>query len=138
MMRGALGGLRVGDVMSRDPAVAPGWITVDEFMRTYASAQHANAYPLKTFDGAVDGIVTLARLARVPQEERRVRRVRDFGIGMDRVATARPGEPLSGVLDRFSASGDGQMLVMDDGKLVGSLSASDIIRALGGAARSSS
>jgi CBS-domain-containing membrane protein len=107
-------------------------------MRTYASGQHANAYPLKTFDGAVDGIVTLARLARVPQEERRVRRVRDFGIGMDRVATARPGEPLGGVLDRFSASGDGQMLVMDDGKLVGSLSASDIIRALGGAARSSS
>jgi Zn-dependent protease len=138
MMRGALGGLRVGDVMSRDPAVAPGWITVDEFMRTYAPGHPANAYALKTFDGALDGIVTLARLAQVAQEERRVRCVRDFGIGMDRVATARPGEPLSAVLGRFSAAGDGQMLVTDDGKLVGTLAASDIIHALGGAARSSS
>lgn len=136
MMRGAIGGLRVGDVMSRDPAVVPGWITVDEFMRTYAPAQHANAYPLKTFDGALDGIVTVTRLAQVPQEERRLRRVRDFGTGMDRVATARPGEPLTAVLDRFSASDGGQMLVMDDGKLVGTLSTSDITRALG-AARSS-
>jgi Zn-dependent protease len=138
LMRGALGGLRVGDVMSRDPAVAPGWITVDEFMRSYAPGQNAGAYALKTFDGALEGIVTLASLVKVPADERRVRRVRDFGIGMDRVATARPGEPLAAVLDRFSASNDGQMLVLDDGKLVGTLSTSEIIRALGGAARSSS
>jgi CBS domain-containing protein len=136
-MRGALGGLRVGDVMSRDPTVAPGWITVDEFMRTYAPGQDGGAYALKTFDGALDGIVTLARLAQVPAEERRARRVRDFGTGMERAATARPGEPLTSVLDRFSASDGGQMLVMDDGKLVGTLSTSDITRALG-AARSSS
>jgi Zn-dependent protease len=138
LMRGALGGLRVGDVMSRDPTVAPGWITVDEFLRSYAPGQHAGAYPLKTFEGALDGVVTLTRLAQVPPEERHVRRVRDFGTGMDRIATARPGEQLTAVLDRFSASDDGQMLVMDDGKLVGTLSPADITRALGGAARPSS
>jgi Zn-dependent protease len=138
LMRGALGGLRVGDVMSRDPTVAPGWITVDEFLRSYAPGQQSGAYPLKTFEGALDGVVTLTRLAQVPPEERHVRRVRDFGTGMDRIATARPGEQLTAVLDRFSASDDGQMLVMDDGKLVGTLSPADITRALGGAARPSS
>jgi Zn-dependent protease len=138
MMRGALGGLHVGDVMSRDPTVAPGWITVDEFMRSYAPGQTAGTYPLKTFDGALDGLVTLARLAQVPQEERHVRRVRDFGMGMDQLAQASPGEPLIGVLDRFAASGDGQMLVLDGGKVVGTLSTTDITRALGGAARVSS
>jgi Zn-dependent protease len=131
MMRGALGGLRVGDVMSRDPTVAPGWITVDEFIRSYAPGQQADAYPLKTFDGALDGLVTQARLAEVPPEQRRIRRVRDFGTGMDQVAQASPGEPLTAVLDRFAASDDGQMLVMDGGRLVGTLSTTDITRALG-------
>jgi len=138
MMRGALGGLRVSDVMARDPTVAPGWITVEEFMRSYAPGQPAGAYPLKTFEGALDGLVTLARLAQVPHEDRHVRRVRDFGTGMDEVARASPGEPLASVLDRFTASNDGQMLVMDGGTLVGTLSATDIMRVLGGPARASS
>ena len=135
MMRGALDGLRVGDVMSRDPTVAPGWITVDEFMRSYAPGTHASVYLLKTFDGAFDGLVTQARLAQVPQAERHVRRVRDFGTAMDHVAQASPGEPLTSVLDRFASSDGDQMLVMDGGKLVGTLSATDITRALGRAAR---
>ena len=138
LMRGALRGLRVGDVMSRDPTMAPGWITVDEFMRSYLPGQHASAYPLKTFDGALDGLVTLTRLAQVPPEERHVRRVRDFGTGMDRIAKASPGEQVTAVLDRFSASDEGQMLVLDGGQLVGTLSPADITRALGGPARSSS
>jgi Zn-dependent protease len=139
MMRGALGGMRVADVMSRDPMVAPGWITVDEFMRSYAPGQvAAAAYPIKTFDGALDGIVTVARLAQVPQEERHVRRVRDFGTGMDHIALASPGEQLIAVLDRFAASDGGEMLVMDGGRLVGTLSTADITRVLGAAARSSS
>jgi Zn-dependent protease len=138
LMRGTLGGLRVGDLMSRDTAVAPGWITVDEFMRSYLPGQHGPAYPIKTFDGALDGIVTLAKLAQVPQQERHVRRVRDFGIGMDRVPKASPGEELTKVLDRFSSSDDGQMLVIDQGELVGTLSTADIMRAIGGAPRASS
>src|SRR6202011_4268909 len=78
LMRGALAGLRVGDVMSRDPTLAPGWLTVDEFMRSYLLDRRI-AYPLKTFDGDLDGMITLNRLAQVPPEERHLRRVRDIG-----------------------------------------------------------
>ncbi|HEV1992570.1 MAG TPA: CBS domain-containing protein, partial [Candidatus Dormibacteraeota bacterium] len=132
LLRGALSGLRVADVMSRDLTTAPGWITVDEFMRSYVQMQHATAYPIKTFDGALDGLVTLARLAQVPQEERHLRRVRDLGTPMDEVAKASPGEPVTAVLDRLSPAADGQILVMDGGELVGLLSPSDIARALRG------
>jgi Zn-dependent protease len=131
VLRGALAGLRVADVMSRDPATAPGWITVDEMMRSYLPGQRAIAYPLKTFDGDLDGLVTLSRLVQVPVEERHVRRVRDFGTGMDAVAKASPSEQVTAVLDRFSPSDEGQMLVIDGGKLVGMLSPTDITRALG-------
>ncbi|MHB8589331.1 MAG: site-2 protease family protein [Candidatus Dormibacteraceae bacterium] len=130
LTRGSLTGLRVDDVMSRDPTVVPGWITVDEFMRSYLPGQHASAYPLKTFDGALDGLVTLTRLTQVPQEERHVRRVRDFGIGMDKIAKASPGEQLTAVLDRFAASDEAQMLVIEGGRLVGTLSPADIRRAI--------
>ena len=135
MIRGALAGLRVGEAMTPDATLAPGWITVDEFMRSYVPLQRATAFPLKTFDGALDGLVTLAQLARVAPEERQSRRVRDVGIGLDAVAKASPGEVVTSVLDRFSRSDDGQMLVIDGGQLVGTLSPADITRALAGRRR---
>lgn len=131
LMRGALAGLRVGDVMTRDPAVAPGWITVDEFMRSYLPGQRAIAFPLKTFDGDLDGLITVSRLAQVAPAERISRRVRDVGTGIDEVAKASPNEQVVAVLDRFPQSDEGQMLVIDGGKLVGMLSPTDVTRALG-------
>jgi CBS domain-containing protein len=132
----ALNGLRVGDVMSRDPTVAPGWITVEEFMRTYVlPGQHSIAYPLRTFDGALDGLVTLARLAHVPPDARHFTRVRDVGSGMEQVAQASSGEPVTAVLDRVGRSDEGQVLVIDGGRLVGLLSPTDITRALTASSR---
>jgi Zn-dependent protease len=129
----ALSGLRVADVMSRDPVVAPGWITVDEFMKTYMPTQRAIAYPLRTFDGVLDGMVTMARLAEVPPEQRPATRVRDVGVGIEQVAQAAPGEPVSAVIGRFARSADGQVLVVDGGRLVGLLSPTDITRVLAAA-----
>jgi Zn-dependent protease/CBS domain-containing protein len=130
LMRGALAGLRVSDVMARDPTVAPGWITVDEFMRSYLPGQRGSAFPIKTFDGDLDGLVTLNRLARVAPRDRSSRRVRDVGTGMADVAQASPNEQVIAVLDRFPQSDDGQMLVVDEGQLVGTLSPTDVTRAL--------
>ncbi len=130
LMHGALAGLRVADVMLRDPVVAPGWITVDEFMRSYVPVQRAVAYPLKTFDGELDGLVTLARLAQVPQEQWRATRVRDVGLGLDNVARAAPEESVAAIINRFGLS-DGHVLVLENGKLVGLVTPADITRALG-------
>jgi Zn-dependent protease len=133
LLLGSLSGLRVADVMSRDPVVAPGWITVDEFMKTYMPTQRAVAYPLRSFDGVLDGMVTLTRLAEVPPEQRHATRVRDVGVGLDQVAQAGPGEPVSAVIGRFGHSADGQVLVVDGGRLVGLLSPTDITRVLAAA-----
>jgi Zn-dependent protease len=132
LMHGALAGLRVADVMSRDPMVAPGWITVEEFMRTYLPLKRAAAYPLKNFEGDLDGLVTYASLAEVPNEQRRAIRVRDVGLGIDAVPQARPTEPVGTVLSRF-ATGDGHVLVLEGGRLVGMVSPADVTRALGDA-----
>ena len=133
LLLGALSGLRVADVMSRDPVVAPGWITVDEFMRSYLPTQRAAAYPTRTFDGVLDGLVTLTRLVEVPPEQRPATRVRDVGVGLDQLAQAAPGESVSAVIPRFARSTDGQVLVVDGGRLVGVISPSDITRVLAAA-----
>ena len=130
LMHGALSGLRIADVMSRNPLVAPGWITVDEFMRTYLPLQRTAAYPLKNFEGDLDGLVTYTRLAEVPQEQRRAIRVRDVGVGIEAVPQARPTEAVATVLTRFAA-GDGHVLVLEGGRLVGMVSPADVTRALG-------
>ncbi len=130
LMRGALAGVRVGDVMTRDPAVVPGWITVEEFLRTYLTAGGLVAFPIRTFDGALDGLATLGRLVRVPEHERQATRVRDVSMPIESVAKAAPGEPVTSVLERFSAADDGQVLVIDGGRLVGMLSPTDVTRAL--------
>ena len=130
LLHGALAGLKVSDVMSPDPLVAPGWITVEEFMRSYLPLQRAAAYPLKTFDGDLDGLVTLARLGEVPPEDRRTTRVRDVGVGLDVIPQATPREPVAAILNRFG-SGEGHVLVFDGGRLVGVVTPADIMRALG-------
>jgi Zn-dependent protease/CBS domain-containing protein len=130
MMGAALAGLRVRDAMSPGATVAPGWITVDEFMRSYLPGQSATAFPIKTFEGTLEGLVTLAQLTHVAPEDRLSRRIRDVGTGLDEVAKASPGEPVTSVLDRFSPLDESQMLVIDGGQLVGTLSSADIARAV--------
>jgi CBS domain-containing protein len=99
-------------------------------MRSYLPIQRAATYPLKTFDGVLDGLVSFARLAGVPQDHWRTTRVRDVGIGVDAIPQAAPGEPVAAILNRF-ASSDGPVLVLDGGRLVGLVTPADITRALG-------
>ena len=131
MLRGTLSVMRVSDVMQSNLAMYPGWITVDEFLRTYLPNYRLTAYPLKNFDGAVDGLVTLTRLSEVPSELRRTTRVRDVGCGLDEVAQASPSEPVSALLDRFTGCGEGHVLVIDGATLVGMVTPVDITRAMG-------
>ena len=130
-LRGTLSAMRVADVMQRDLALYPGWITVDEFLRSYLPYFRLTAYPLKNFEGAVDGLATLTRLSEVPTELRRAKRVRDVACGLDEVAKASPSEPVSALLDRFTSCGEGHVLVMDGTTLVGMITPVDITRAMG-------
>src|SRR5712692_3046478 len=130
LIRGALSGIRVADVMTPNPVVAPGWITVEEFLNSYVFTHRFTAFPLKTFEGKLDGLITLSRLKDVAPEARRATRVRDLACGLDKVATSAPFEPLINLLDRTGSCGDGRVLVLQGGELVGIVSPTDINRAL--------
>ncbi len=125
-----LEGVRVADVMTRDPVVAPGWITVAAFLDEYVLRHRFSAFPVETFDGKLGGLVTLNRVKQVPPERRAAVRVSDVACGMGEVTVAHPDEMLLDLVGRMSRCGDGRALVIDDGRLVGIVSPTDVARAL--------
>lgn len=131
VIRDSLAGLRVADVMTPDPQVAPGWITVDELIHEYVLKHRHSSYPVRDFEGRPQGLVTLDRLRRVPADRRRATRVADVAYRLSEVVTASPSDPLADLVRRLPESAGGRALVFEqDGRLVGIVSPVDVARAL--------
>jgi Zn-dependent protease/CBS domain-containing protein len=129
-LRHALDGMRVGDVMTPDPMVGPGWFTVQGFIDSYLLNHRHSAFPIEAWGGGLAGLVTLNRLRAVPAEQRGVVRVLDIAAPMAEVPTATPDELLVDLLGRMHGGGDGRALVLEDGRLVGIVTSSDVTRAM--------
>ncbi len=125
-----LEGVRVADVMSPNPVMAPGWITIDAFLEDYVLRHRFSAFPVQSFDGELVGLVTLNRLKEVPTDRRSTVRVMDVACALDRVPIARSDEMLLDLVTRMSGCADGRAVVIDDGQLVGIVSPTDVARAL--------
>lgn len=129
-LREGLAGIRVRDVMTPDPVVGPGWLTVEAFLQDYVLRHRCSAFPVRSFDGALVGVVTLARLKTVPAAHRATTRIEAVMCPLAEVPVAAPGELLLDLLPRRSGCSDGRVLVLQDGRLVGIISPSDIARTL--------
>ena len=128
LTRQSLSDVRVGDVMTAHPHTAPGWITVEGFIQRYLLGDRHSAYPVEDRAGSIVGLITLSELRRVAPSERAATRVQDAAMPLERVPTATPNEPLIALLERFTPHAGGRALVMDAGRVVGIVSASDISR----------
>ena len=129
-LRTALSGISVADVMTPDPVVGPGWLTVQAFIDDYVLTHRHSAFPVESWEGGLSGLVTLNRLRAVPPDKRQAVRVVDVAAPIAEVPTAAPGEPLAELLARIPATGDGRALVLDGARLVGIVTPSDVTRAL--------
>ena len=127
--RDALGGLRVRDVMSPHPAVAPGWITVEELIERYLLGHRHSAYPVEALDGSIAGLVTLSQIRRVAPEQRGQLQVLDIAIPVAEVSVAAPDDALASVLEQLHPDAGGRVLVFDRGALVGIVTPADVARA---------
>lgn len=125
-----LAGVTVGDVMSPQPQVAPGWITVDDFVERYLFGSRHSAYPVEEVGGGVTGLVTLAQLRHVAPVERAAVRLADVAVPLADVPTATPDTPLLSLLERLSPTTGGRALVFEAGHLVGVVTPTDVARAL--------
>ena len=124
-----LQGLRVRDVMTPEPVTAPDWLTVQAVIDDYVFVNRCSTFPLRGFDGAVSGIVTLRAIKRVPAERRADTRVRDIACPIEQVPVCAPEDDLAEVLPRLGGGcSDGRALVFANGELVGIVSPTDLAR----------
>jgi CBS domain-containing protein len=92
---------------------------------TTTPARH-RALPVVGWDGAIVGVVTMDRLARVPVGQRASVRVQDVALPMTMVGTASPDERLLAAASRFGLGELGVLLVFDAGRLAGIVTAADV------------
>ena len=126
-LRDALGDLRVRDLMVRAPVVVTADTTLAEFMDDVAYTHRFTTYPVLE-NGRAIGLLPFACVARVPRNAWEQTRVRDCMLRREDVPTVREDENLLEALDQINAGGINRALVMDDGRLEGLLSITDVVR----------
>src|SRR5205823_1263259 len=100
-MRRALDHVAVGDVMTRDPIVAPDYITVADLLDRFVFAYRHTTFPTQDLEGRLTGLVTLAAVKRVPVEARASTRVRDVACPIQEVPTVAPEDSMVSLLERL-------------------------------------
>jgi Zn-dependent protease len=127
--REALGGLRVRDVMARDPVTTPAGITLGQFLDDVAWSRPYTTYPV-TESGDVVGLLQFRRVAEVPRAEWDRRTVRDCMIPREDVPVVQEDDELVLAAGEVAEHEVNRALVLDAGRLVGLLSVTDVARAL--------
>ncbi|OBI40361.1 zinc metalloprotease [Mycobacterium kyorinense] len=128
LARTALTGVRVADTMTSHPHTAPAEVTVEDFIERYLLGDRHSAYPVKAADGSISGLITLAQIRQVLPSRRSETLVNDIAVPLDRVPTAAPNEPVTALLERLSTDGQSRALIVDGGRVVGIVTASDLTR----------
>src|SRR2546427_6411858 len=130
LIRQALSGISVRDVMTSNPVQAPDNISVNDALHGYVLASRHSTFPTHDAGGRLSGLLTLAALKNVAPEARATTLIKDITCPLDSVSTANPADPVSNLLGVADGCNEGRTLVIDNGRLVGIISPSDISRLL--------
>jgi Zn-dependent protease len=144
----ALAGLRVRDILPARQGAAPaarGWQSVQGFLDGGAESgpgslaqSTVTAYPVRDFDGDLQGVVTLSQLQAVPPARREVTRLSQVATPVEQVVVSTLDEPLTELRSRLNVRPAspaalhtaGHALVLDaGGELAGLITPADFARA---------
>lgn len=122
----ALDGLRVGDAMHPVVAVGPVYATLEDLVQRYMGPGHLDRCPLVDLNGGVTGLLRSDQLGHVPAERWRSTRASDVAWPLVSLAQTSPGAALAPLVGRLSSLPSHSALVWENGRLVGTLTASDV------------
>jgi CBS domain-containing protein len=122
-------GLRVADAMTPGPVVVPSTATVAEVVERCVRPGRFSSYPVGE-SGRIVGLATVDRIGRVPRDAWAYTAVTAAAAPPAEMVVCRPDEPLAEAAARLRASIDRRAIVVDEGRLVGILTPSDVERAV--------
>jgi Zn-dependent protease/CBS domain-containing protein len=126
LLSGALGAIRAQQVMTPDPSTVSSDISMTDFVEGRLLREPHQGFPVVD-EGRVLGLVTLDHARGMPREKWPVTSVAEVMMPAAGV-TVGPRSTLAEVLETMSGSRSNRILVVDDGRLVGVISASDVSR----------
>jgi Zn-dependent protease/CBS domain-containing protein len=129
LVRQALSGLRVRDLMVREPVTTSPDLTLGQFMDELVWHRRYTTYPV-TENGRAVGLLPFRCVAEVPRQEWDSRHVRDCMLPREAVPVVDPDDELIDAAAELSESDVNRALVLEGDELVGLLSATDVSRAL--------
>ncbi|MGC4955919.1 site-2 protease family protein [Actinomadura citrea] len=126
-LREAAKGLRVADVMTRDPDHGWAWQPASAFVQDVAARSRQTVFPVVSVSGDPVGAVTVDRLARVPKQETGVT-LGDLSVplGSDRIVG--PEQPVEDLLQMAPVAGGLVAAVAADHHLLGIVTTDDLQR----------
>jgi Zn-dependent protease/predicted transcriptional regulator len=127
--RRAIAGLRVRDVMSTDLATAQRDSTLAEFMGSIGHDAKLTSYPVLD-EGRIVGLLPTHAVLETPHADWSARSVAEITLGLDKAPLLAPDDDLHTALTRLADAGVNRGLVVDGGRLAGSLSVTDVVRGL--------
>ncbi|HEY4872181.1 MAG TPA: site-2 protease family protein [Candidatus Dormibacteraeota bacterium] len=128
LIRQALSRISVADVMTPNPVQAPDDISVEEALHGYVLTSRHSTFPTHDAAGRLSGLLTMAALKNVAPDARTTTLIKEVACPLDKVSTATPADPATNLLNVSDGCSEGRTLVVDNGRLVGIISPSDISR----------
>ncbi len=125
----ALAGLHVRDLMTREPVTAPADETLGEFADSLSGLTRHSTYPVVS-NGDVLGLLPLGAISNRPRGEWGDRLVRDSMLARDRIPVLDSEDSAENALNELVGGEIHRGLVLQDGRLVGFISISDVGRIL--------
>jgi Zn-dependent protease/CBS domain-containing protein len=129
VLRNALSGIDVRDVMVREPLTVSPDLTLRELIDGHFLRDGVRGYPVRDGDKVL-GSISLRELRVLPREQLDSRRVRDVMLPLDARISVRSSDPLLGALRRMVSDDRAQLLVMDGDRLAGLLTRGAVRRVL--------
>jgi len=125
----ALAGLRVRDAMVAEPVTVETDLSLERFMDDVFLRHRHTAYPVVEHGSPV-GVITFRDAAAIPRDAWPGVRVSERMTSLDDAVAVRSDDTLEEASATLLASPLRRALVLDDGRLAGLLSATDVLRIL--------
>ena len=114
--------------MTRDIAYVPDNISISELLRLMFEKKHLGYPVVDQFTGNIVGIVTFTDIKNVPMNEHDTVLVRDV-MTTDVISISEDADAMD-ALKMLSSHNIGRLLVQDNGRVVGIVSRTDLMRSI--------
>ena len=128
LIRKAFRAFRVRDLMTENPVIASPDSSVADFFGRFFNLRGHSTYPVSD-NGRLLGLISLRLAGAIPTEEQDRTLVKDVMLPRDKVTVLEPDTPMMDALSSL-LSGPGRAVVLDQDRIVGILSVSDVAKAL--------